>query len=184
MKYSELERGRIFALAMRKCGVLTLDELDRLLRVPTTVSEAEEILIRNDRALVVLDKLWEEGFASFMTDPLTYPHNLSSDSVELPLGCPHCRTSMRTADYWNCKGCGWQKYGAVMDKFACLQATFGGYCAEDPGPDQCVSLGVKRIYLREPSSGENYLSARRFLQGHVDWALVLIEIGGIEAEDE
>ena len=108
--------------------VLTDDELDRLLHVPTTRKDAVKIIKRWEWVLAVLknhrespDEDWE---ATYCTD-----HNIA--------GCPHCiKAGQGKLEHtYNCPECAWKEYpfspGLKPIMFPCCMARFGGLSYHD-----------------------------------------------------
>ena len=83
--------------------VLLKGELEALLRVPTTVKQAKQILERNRKALWLLK---------------------AGKNRTLKLGCPHCIEASAGLGRIRCGKCAY--YRAWLDGMPCLSYTFGG----------------------------------------------------------
>jgi len=139
--------------------VLTDKELAFLLLIPTTVEQAQQILVRNWSMLEEVYKaLEDEDYKS-----------------GLVLGCPHCG--------W-CNTCAWmvawvRAHRPVLDverrvrADVCLDdsVTFGGVNYAHSG----VRLRKHSIWLAADPGTNTVL----FLQGHIEWARAVIRMGGV-----
>lgn len=134
------------------------EELTWLLRVPTTVEQAEAIKFRNNcllnnLALGVCEDVYE--------------------------GCPHCKTNLFS---YSCEGCAWKLYSeANTYRLPCCGATFSGVTLVASG----VSYGAISARIRSSVTKDRALGAcaEDFLQGHVEWAEAVILMGGIPWPD-
>ena len=132
-------------------GVLTENEKAYLMRIPTTVEQAQQILERNAQLLERLDAI---------------------DDNVVEIGCPHC-------DQYRCPTCAWYAGG----RFKCSSVTFGGV---DLNSQSVVVYADTYAYLvfRDDASEEDVEEARIFLQGHMEWAAMVIAAGGVPWPEE
>lgn len=143
-----------------KLEALRRHELRDLLCVPTTSDEAYWILKRNEDLLRKLREM---------------------DNTDGHVGCPHCEK--RDSSHWACGDCGWlatwadpeDRYNGDGTKLACSLQTFAGTTLSD---QQLVGYGHDCECLNLYYPGEETDTARLFLQAHVDWAEVVIALGG------
>jgi len=144
---------------------LVPEELELLLKVPTTVEQAKQIIKRNKLALRALE---------------------FQDYDRIEEGCPHCSH----CNGFRCDECAWNLYeqldeGRTENLLPCCHATFGGLVL-----DECdaVEVGSDFIKAAEPSDnpeemGDWLRNGRAFLQGHVEWARAVILMKGIPWPD-
>lgn len=144
--------------------VLFPQELEKLLNVPTTGEQAFNIRKRNQKALDALDRAKQSG--KRVIDALLY-------------GCPHCD--------WNCENCAWEHYprlGYSRTSHYCLGAIFKGVHADMVAHIIGLASSFIRInYNPLVDSGKSFREALSFLEGHIEWANAVIELGGITDKD-
>jgi len=139
--------------------ILSVPELQILLKVPTTLEQAKQILRRN---CLILERLRERS-----SDPVT-------------IGCPHCSSN------YPCGSCVWGKAfpRGVYPVWPCCAVPFGG---QIHGPTDLLELSYYDAELNWESLDAYYSprsvarkvrKCRIFVQGHVEWAEVLIKLGG------
>jgi hypothetical protein len=138
-------------------GILSEHEKELLMRVPTTVEQAELILKRNQGLLTMLD---------------------NEETGKTEIGCPHC-------DCCYCRGCAWQvlaqEYG--VRSYICCHATFGGIShGTVKGVDYSADVEELTSDAYEDDDAES--SACTFLEGHMEWAMLVIAKGGVDWPDK
>lgn len=172
-----------------ECEYLTADELDLLLRVETTIDEGYDILKRNRLARVALDILWEfpedevereihKSEIGEELDPSEWRFN-GEDTITLDLGCPHCPPNL-------CRECPWTRAHEHQGNDSwrlscCCDVEFGGV---DARGCPCVELDACFLDIYAPDSQDSYDRSARFLEGHIEWAKIIIECEGIELPEE
>jgi len=131
--------------------MLTQEEIDVLMQVETTVEQAQQIIDRNQPLLDAL-RAGEEYYAG--------------------LGCPHCGRG------YPCYGCAWTR--ATKDnEFACCHVTFAGLTLHDVAGVICYGWNSEEVHVSGTEKGKE--NAIEFLKGHIEWAMLVIAQGGIEA---
>jgi hypothetical protein len=143
---------------------LTKEELDNLLKVPTTICQAKKVRKRN-----LL--LWEK-----------FNDNDTSDST---IGCPHCKY---TGEGHLCSTCAWQLYPEQFGKtfLHCTSVTFGGVYFDN---QVAVSYSTDSESLNDTKesmidcysdeASDLIEEVENLLLGHVEWAEAVILQGGI-----
>ena len=174
-------------------------ELKKLLKVPTTVKQATQILKRNEALLKVL----ENGVPNLLKGFAPRGWNLSFIAYKqkiVEIGCPHCVVS-------DCEYCSWAKYNlkSGYDVEFCQFALFNGHTLEDLAEDNnqyFIALEYKKnyayliVYANHLKSQDKHLwtgdekseticiiqeeiqDIREFLEGHIEWAKAVIKKGG------
>ncbi len=140
--------------------VLTEEELENLLKVPTTFEQAKLIKQRNEWALEQLERLEKNWNAEF--------------SEEIDLGCPHCTF---VGGSHNCDACHWRKYPGDY-YMRCASASFGGIKLSDV---DLVDYGCFTVSVYADGRDEDEIEdAKTFVTGHIEWAEEVIKRGGTE----
>lgn len=140
--------------------VLSPQELEDLMKVPTTVEEARQIKERNERLLELLEKN-EDGYVA--------------------IGCPHC--SYSSSKGFSCKRgertCRWYKYPGVHKRYSmpCVYVPFGGISYADVSriinyESSCAQ--VKNTEAEFSIYKKQKQQAKIFLKGHIEWAEAVI----------
>jgi hypothetical protein len=140
-------------------GILSETEKERLMRIPTSIEEAQQILERNQQ---LLEKLNE-----------AVRYN-SYASASVPIGCPHCRR-----EGISCAPCAWNVGVAGRHEprlMACCFPTFGGVAYVD---QTLVKYGVNIAWIEGKPNSIQAECARLFLEGHIEWAMMVIAAGGV-----
>ena len=128
--------------------VLLKGELEALLRVPTTVRQAEKILERNRKALRALK---------------------AGSRSTIRIGCPHC---LDAADGLGRMRCGHCVYHDGMSyAMSCLDFQFGGYDANDVR--SVIKLYMDKIVVDGAMLA--HPAAVVWLKGHIEWAQEVIK---------
>jgi len=163
-----LPNGKPFTLRY-----LLKEEFDWLMKVPTTVRQAELIRKRN---LALLKEL----------RPRT-------ETLYRKLGCPHCRTHEPSGWGLNCSGCAWSVCGkpdeSVYQEKAgidCYRVSFSGLSPMFSGKMVGYSENECQVHSYDPSDQDKVLAVektRAFLHGHVEWARAVIATGGVSWPD-
>ena len=158
--------------------VLSKEELEKLLRVKTTIKQGKQILFRNTN---LLDDTYNDDY------------RLRPSRGE----CPHCSTGFpcdSLSSQSTSKDCAWKKYEDNWDSlrrknpharfsFYCCAAKFGGTSYLQKTISDFITLAARyaRIdadfyYLTTTDYAKKQV--RRFLKGHIEWAEVIIGMGG------
>jgi hypothetical protein len=128
-----------------------------LMRVPTTIEQAQQRLERNQRLLELME---------------------NRESGDVDIGCPHCSLEMR------CSTCAWK---IVFDwspfNYPCCKAEFGGVSHRDCMSVDYWSdkAAINWIEDRSQEEDENDIT---FLKGHLEWAMLVIAKGGVDWPDK
>ena len=182
-------------------------EMQKLMKVPTTVKEAKQILKRNEVLMNILVECSQDILGG--SDPGSFkfhkgnPFGWRSTTRDffyrgVTIGCPHCVVD-------HCSKCSWQEYnsdvyGLNYKATKCLYAKFYG--------KTIVSLLDESIYfklyysIKEAAFAFDYDSIStleigdkvialnrlkrevedvcRFLLGHIEWAKLVIKKGGVK----
>jgi len=138
-------------------NVLTKEELERLLKVKTTVKQARQIIKRNQAVL-----------RAIQTDP--------EKSRTFEIGCPHCKWD---GDGLQCGKCAYQvknNDNVVFPLYtACCDYTFGGLKYKDPEISDYIYLRGSGIEYSPYRTTEDNLNAiKTWLQGHIEWGQEVI----------
>jgi len=169
--------------------VLTHDELDALLCVPTTVTEAEEI---KERFVLLLDGL---DVISRELKSIPEIHGVAAAGKELSRfnilkGCPHCIFGPNEGSEfgrYRCSECRYNLDGAAIDTKCCV-FDFGGVSHRSLDHQVWVALGYETasIYPREVCKGDDLHpwfvalhKSQLFCRGHIEWAEEIISRGGV-----
>jgi len=146
-------------------NVLTVEELQYLLLVDTSVGQASAIYSRNEAALEQLRRYEAEGGLGLW---------------ERVLGCPHCARD--ECGVFQCHVCKWRRasllLGGTWPACICCGFTFGGVNARYVR--SWIGLCVDSIVVRE-GSWIVYGAACGYLEGHMEWAAVVLALGGTYA---
>jgi hypothetical protein len=148
-------------------NVLSTQELQDLLHVPCTVEQAAQIKARNEYLLSQLNKAMPGK-----------PYSARST-----FGCPHCSSKNGWFKCWaNPKSCDWSYLPEKLSEdFMCVNAKFGGVSFEDVSEHIGYSADSEEIcYDYETDTQKMEL----FLKGHIEWVNVVIQIGGVNANEE
>lgn len=149
---------------------LSYGELAELLKVPTTAWEAECIRSRN---LALLGDL--QG---------------GEHGVTRHRGCPHCQyaafgdphRNRKTTHGHMCHTCAWNAMRGEYDRsthdFHCCHVPFAGCVMNDVHDVVLYGPATEEIDCSGPHTPDEYKDAFWFLSAHVDWADVIIELGG------
>lgn len=127
-------------------------EWEALAPLPTTIDDAFIILARNERLLVLLTE--------------------NAYDVDVPFGCPHCASDWPYGEGTACDDCAWHLVAATP--VPCCAALFGGRRLSDT----CVAYYPNRASLRSTAPRFKRSAAHAYLQAHVDWAHIVIHLGG------
>ena len=149
---------------MRK-KVLSPEELEILMRLPTTVTEAQSI---KKRFAAILKRLRSRSVGH-----LPY---------KIEIGCPHCVYG-DCAFIYRCGECRYNNppftTGGVP-VMACIRVKFGGVSANDVRDVVVLSATGATVY--PDGMSRTAPSAIRWAQGHVEWATAVIKAGGTHLE--
>lgn len=146
-----LRNGKII-----KLRYLFPEELNLLLKIPTTVIQAREIIKRNAGLVRAIFENREK---------------------ESGIGCPHCLWTTRK--HFQCTNCAWQflKNDLYLDNsnFICCEMTFGGLTLNDTKVCYCA----KEETINAINKDYDYSHEKTFLLAHIEWAKAVIAMGGI-----
>lgn len=166
----------------RRPKVLLPGELKKLLMVKTTRDQAKLIYIRNLKLLEWLEKHEQP--------------NGEYHSFTIKYGCPHCQKIDMDNDS-DCNDCAWNSYPHPANTTAiCFRAEFAGYTLDDMEDAQQIILIFDRDHAMiqitavpllpakmVDSSIDYYLDhyeddyemTHKFLEGHLEWTIAVIE---------
>ena len=165
-------------------NLLSHSELDALLCVPTTVTEAEQI---RERFTCLLDGL--EVIRRELENLPKYggiaaqPKRLSN--VDFLKGCPHCEND---GGVYQCKGCRYQITGTTSP-MACIHFTFAGISYDGLGNHVDIILASNCCHVqgRAVERGDdlhNWFAdlhrCQLLCRGHIEWADEVISRGGVK----
>jgi len=132
--------------------ILSKKELRLLLKVPTTVRQAKQIIRRNKLALKAL---------------------LANEEKTFAVGCPHCKGS--------CDSCAYPEGNRLFGD-QCLSYMFGGVNYYLVCNFISLSPEAIKVHSSPESSGMDRRIkqdlAIRWLQGHIEWAEAVIKAKG------
>lgn len=131
--------------------VLFKAEIEQLRWVATTKKEARTILQRN----------------SLLMDNVDDSNNSSSR-----IGCPHCKHESTRG--FSCDDCAWRAAQGPDFSFPCLNQTFSGVRLRESG----IFYSASSEFYSGIDLGDSKVKAQtsiRFLAGHVEWAIMLLE---------
>lgn len=157
-------------------GVLFPYELDALLLVTTTVEQAQIIYERNKQLLELLE---------------------NSESGTVSIGCPHC---VKYGFDWDCADCRWTQVKNMLDVVPALGSIIEQMGSNNEELPCCgFSFGGSRlcdaaayVYYDDATAGikiplyrtDDKPQAVAFLEGHMEWASIVIKLGGTQVPEE
>ena len=161
-------------------AALTAGEATLLLHVRTTLRQARRILRRNTKALEIFREKDRHR-------PMT-----------LNLGCPHCRYDDDEEEL-QCYDCRWRQAAhhlttehrslTACEEYvndiaaACMRFSFGGVRGgQQEGIELCSDQVIVRPWCR--FSADEREDTELFLQGHIDWANLVLALGGVRAPED
>ena len=177
--------------------VLLEGELDKLLRVPTTVEQAEQIKQRNELLLEIV-----ETFPDKDDEPKTWPYVCDDAIVHIvDVGCPHCSEAPEDLGFsFRCRECAWQLISEdpkISMDVRCVFIPFGGVTYREVSvlrPQVTFFSEKAECAMARTIQGcqwteycKRIKKIKTFLLGHIEWAVAVIEAGGVpwsEKEDE
>lgn len=126
-------------------------EIEELAKVPTTVHEAEIILLRNSWLLTAKE----------------------FELVEI--GCPHCKVYNARYD---CAGCAWSvlqwRSPCTASSCPCTKQRFGGYTLGESGVEYASEYAEVRLLRTTDDIPVPRSVVSVFLGAHIEWALMLL----------